>query len=471
MATLYYLYSRALTCAPLSVPSHQWDVRSVLEIHVEKQCIGWATSKRRKCTCAISSRNWESLKSLTHKIGEQPPDAEQLRSQLERLAYLGLCVRFHRGTQVASMVEKWTSKIDAIARAAEHARRSATTSTSTPDSPLTPRSTSRQPSQGTQAIPTATSDSASSPERIQPVSAVTPILATSSGLPSPRATPPPGPAYSFRTPSSRTGNTLLPVSSATMAALYDSDEALLQAAVQSPHARRRLASPSTSTLGSLLIPRSPSQESSQRTQAIPTATPDSALSPERIQPVPAVMAASATPSGPPSHRTTLPPGPASPTPRCTRSHASRRSLGDECPICYEGEPLSTFPASALTWCTSSCGRAVHTTCFTAWAEQSVLSGWKLNCPVCRADWTESCACGGRSNCDVVHVARKGMEVPCPVCKEDMKGSSEGTSWCKDGCGQSVHKECMDTWKTHCLTNRKAVSCTMCRAVWTSECEC
>jgi hypothetical protein len=352
MATLY---ARTLTYAPLSVPSHQWDVRSVLEIHVEKQCIGWAPSQRRKCTCAISYQNWESLKSLTHKIGKQPPDAEQLRSQLERLAYLGLCVRFHRDKQVASMVEKWTPKIDAVARAAEHARRSTTTSTSTPDSPLTPRSTSRQPSQGTQAIPTATSDSASSPERIQPVAAVTPTSATPSGLPSPRATPPPGPA--------------------------------------------------------------------------------------------------------------------SPTTRCTRSHARRRSLGDECPICYEGEPLSALPASALTWCTSSCGRAVHTTCFTAWAEQSVLSGWKLNCPVCRADWTESCACGGRSNCDAVHVARKGMEVPCPVCKEDMKGSGEGTSWCKDGCGQSVHKECMDTWKAYCLTNRNAVSCTMCRAVWTSECEC
>jgi hypothetical protein len=453
MATLYFLYSRALTCAPLSVPSHQWDVRSVLEIHAEKQCIGWAPSKRRKCTCAISSQNWESLKSLTHKIGEQPPDAEELRSQLERLAYLGLCVRFHRGTQVASMVEKWTPKIDAIARAAEHA------SISTPDSPLTPQPRLREPSQRTQAIPTAISDSASSPERIQPVSA------TPFGLPSPRPTPPPGPAYSSRTLYSRTGNMSLPVPQATMAALYESDEALLQAADQSLHARRRL------TLGSLSIPRSPSLESYQRTQAIPTATPDSASSPERIQPVPAVTAASATSSGPPSHRTTLPQRPASPTTRCTRSHAGRRSLGDECPICYEGEPLSTFPASALTWCTSSCGRAVHTTCFTAWAEQSVLSGWKLNCPVCRADWTESCACGGRSKCDAVHVAKKGMEVPCPVCKEDMKRSGEGTSWCKDGCGQSVHKECMDTWKAYCLTNRNAVSCTMCRAVWTSECEC
>ena len=101
----------------------------------------------------------------------------------------------------------------------------------------------------------------------------------------------------------------------------------------------------------------------------------------------------------------------------------------------------------------------------------MLSGWKLNCPVCRADWTESCACGGQSNCDAVHVARKFIEVSCPVCKEDMKESGEGTSWCKDGCGQSVHKDCMDTWKAYCVTNGKVVSCTMCRAAWTSECEC
>ena len=398
MATLY---ARALTCAPLSVPSHQWDVRSVLEIRIEKQCIGWAPSKRRKCTCAISYQNWESLKSLAHKIGEQPPDAEILQSQLERLAYLGLCVRFHRGTQVTAMVEKWTPKIDAAARAA---RRSATTSTLTPYSPLTPRSTSRSPSQRTQAMSTARSDSASSPERIQPVSTVTPTSTRPSGLPSPRATPPPDPASSPRTPSSRTEDMSLPVPLADMVALYESDEALLQAAsdllaaIQSLHAaRRRLAPVSTSTSDSLLTPRSPSLESSQRTQHSPTSSSDPATT-SRQPSDPEASTRDEAVSGTtlPSPRTTPPPSPVSPTTRCTRSHTRRRSLSEACPICYEGEPLSTYPASKLTWCTSSCGRAVHATCFTDWEEQCALSKRKLDCPVCRADWEESCACGGRS---------------------------------------------------------------------------
>lgn len=471
------LPTRVLNSAPAFNYSPRWDVRSVLEIHVEKQCIG-LTARLVKCKCPINYHNWESFKYLIQKIGERPPDAEQLRSQLERLAYLGLCVRFHRGKQVAAMVEKWTPKIDAAARAAEHARRSAATSTSTPDSPLTARSMSQEPSQRTQATPTVLSDSASSPGRIQPVSAVMPTSARPSGPPSPRATPPPGPSYSSRTQSSHTGNESQRISLATMLALHPNDEVLHQAAsdllaaVQSPRASRRLAPNTTSTPDSLLIPRSPSLEPSQRTQPTPSSSPDPGTASGQPSDPESSTRAQAV-SGPtlPSPRATPPPSLASPTTRCTRSHARRPSLDDECPICYEGEPLSALPASALTWCTSSCGRAVHTTCFKEWREQSVLSGWKLNCPVCRADWTESCACGGQSNCDVVHVARKGMEVSCPVCREEMKGSGEGTSWCKDGCGQSVHKECMDTWKVYCVTNGKVVSCTMCRAAWTSECEC
>ncbi|OSS52900.1 hypothetical protein B5807_02319 [Epicoccum nigrum] len=393
MATLY---ARALTYAPPSVPSHQWDVRSVLEIHVEKQCIGWAPSRRRKCTCVISYRNWESFESLTQEIGEQPPDAEQLRPQLERLAYLGLCVRFHRGKQVASMVEKWILNIVAAA---------ATTSTFTPDSPLTPWLTSRKPSQRTQAIPTATPNSASSSERIHPVTTVTAAPATPSGLPSPRQTLPLGPAYSSRTLPSHTGHMPLPVPRATMAALYEPDESLLQAAlelltaVETLCANRRLAPTSTSTPDSLLTPHSPSLESSQRTE--PTPTSSNLVTASRLPSDPVSSTGGQAVSGPtlPSPRATPPSGVASPKTRCTRSHARRRSLSDECPICYEGGPLSALPASALTWCTSSCDRAVHTKCFTDWEEQSVLSDWDLKCPVCRADWKESCACGGRSTCD------------------------------------------------------------------------
>ena len=166
------------------------------------------------------------------------------------------------------------------------------------------------------------------------------------------------------------------------------------------------------------------------------------------------------------------PGPSTPcpVPRCTKPHVRRLSLSSECPICYTGGPPSSQPASELTWCTSSCGRTVHKSCFDDWAAQCRSSHRAPNCPVCRADWARSCGCGGRSSCAVVHVERKDEDVACPICREGMERGEE-LEWCKDGCGKSVHKACMDTWEEHCLESRMVASCTMCRAEWSSECSC
>lgn len=35
-------------------------------------------------------------------------------------------------------------------------------------------------------------------------------------------------------------------------------------------------------------------------------------------------------------------------------------------------------------------------------------------------------------------------------------------WCKDGCGQSVHKDCFETWKKECEDRGRAATCVNCR---------
>lgn len=154
---------------------------------------------------------------------------------------------------------------------------------------------------------------------------------------------------------------------------------------------------------------------------------------------------------------------------CNSTHARRKTLTDDCPICYIG-PLSSHPASELVWCTSTCGRSVHRSCFDDWQAQRLADGQALYCPVCRADWDKSCACGGRSSCSTVHKQRHATTESCPICKDDMSDEEE-LEWCKDGCGHNVHKQCQDAWANQCAESDRGANCTMCRTEWSVECGC
>ena len=76
----------------------------------------------------------------------------------------------------------------------------------------------------------------------------------------------------------------------------------------------------------------------------------------------------------------------------------------------------------------------------------------------------------RRACMAKHVEKKPMEAQCPVCQEDMK-KDEDIRWCKAGCGRSIHNTCIDQWWAKCAKNETVVSCSLCRAEWTIECDC
>lgn len=164
-----------------------------------------------------------------------------------------------------------------------------------------------------------------------------------------------------------------------------------------------------------------------------------------------------------------------PTPqRCTRPHARRLPLDEECPICYEGGPLSECDASEVVWCRSNCGRSVHKTCFQDWRAQCGTDRNRLTCAVCRSDWHEHSGC---NLCDAVHARRRPIEGDCAICRDVLvedrstAASKEDLVWCKSSCGQSVHRQCFNSWMRQCVANGRVATCVSCRASWSEECEC
>ncbi|KAF1846212.1 uncharacterized protein K460DRAFT_367028 [Cucurbitaria berberidis CBS 394.84] len=88
-------------------------------------------------------------------------------------------------------------------------------------------------------------------------------------------------------------------------------------------------------------------------------------------------------SGPPTA------SPSSRSRHCNLTPVRRRSLDEECSICYDNAPLSHTP-SELVWCKFGCGRSVHRECFKAWQNQCVTRNREVTCIICRENWVDGC---------------------------------------------------------------------------------
>jgi hypothetical protein len=74
-------------------------------------------------------------------------------------------------------------------------------------------------------------------------------------------------------------------------------------------------------------------------------------------------------------------------------------------------------------------------------------------------------------CNATHKVKRASDSPYPIHQEDMEASGDGTTWCKDGCGNGVHTQCMDMWKAHCVASGNAFTCAIYRKVWSDYCNC
>jgi hypothetical protein len=89
-----------------------WNPTAVLELYNDGRCVGYAPSKRRKCSFPIKMACQTACNALVLDLSEQPLDAIMLAPKLERLARLMLCLRNHQN-QVEDMVRKWSDMIEA----------------------------------------------------------------------------------------------------------------------------------------------------------------------------------------------------------------------------------------------------------------------------------------------------------------------------------------------------------------------
>ncbi len=52
---------------------------------------------------------------------------------------------------------------------------------------------------------------------------------------------------------------------------------------------------------------------------------------------------------------------------------------------------------------------------------------------------------------------------CPICQEELLGRPQPLTYCKFGCGKSVHIKCMKIWAEHQRSNgERSIKCPLCR---------
>jgi hypothetical protein len=61
--------------------------------------------------------------------------------------------------------------------------------------------------------------------------------------------------------------------------------------------------------------------------------------------------------------------------------------------------------------------------------------------------------------------RKPIEGDCPICYSELETESEKIVYCKEGCGNNIHRDCMNNWAQ--AKGGKA-TCPYCRAKWAGE---
>lgn len=334
-----------------------WNPRAVLDIYPDGPgftCVG-TTKKGLRCKQSmISGADRSEASQILNTITLFHPTSRTVRENLEDLAYLTLCPRWHRKPgycQVAGMVQKWQSMIEAHCRSTAATRPTTTprrrlevstrSGTSTPPSPSQGVRTRRASAQSPETVveepvtpstprrsnilppqPTISSTSPASAQRSQPSAPATPRRTTtsdsSSGLPTPPATP----------------------------------------------ARQNNASAADLSPRDTSSPRSPRRNGANATTPLLPSTP-------------VASAPAQTP--------------------CPRPHSVRRKPITDCCICCEEIHCS----EDAVWCRAQCGQNVHRECFRDWRTHSVNKArqrwmdcgegeenWHeaVNCVFCRTKW-------------------------------------------------------------------------------------
>ncbi|KAF3038673.1 hypothetical protein E8E12_007437 [Didymella heteroderae] len=420
-----------------STLDHQWDAFEVLNIQCDRRCVGRAHSMGRKCRNVVNWKDTDTFYGLLDDLSSQALDATRLRPRLRELASVGLCKQVHRRAQIDDMIDAWTNKIRAAARRVEleelemetyYSRTDTRSSTASFRAPATRRTTSSTSTNTVESSSTVQDEIDSTLRCLEAAREQERILTR------------------------------------RLASLQASNVPRTQRAIQD-RTTSAPSPPDTSSVASSRTLRSPTSTTSRRSTSSPPSS-DSSPPPDPHRqsraspssPAPAPSTRSPRPSSPtPSQSTPIPTTVASP-PSPTDQTALQPSL-----TLLRHDFLATHisldavPASHLSRVSPS-----------SFAPRTEDLHDTLASPTTSATSTEDASQRPPPRCALTHVRRRAVADDCPICYEAMRGD-EGLVWCKAGCGQSVHGECMDAWKAS-LGGRE-VRCTMCRTPWTEECGC
>src|SRR5271156_3876630 len=80
--------------------SPAWDPCATLEIiNPDKgslTCVGYAPTRRRRCQNRIAQENQSCAFQMLEALAYKSPNSKSVRSQLEQIAALSLCRRYHQ---------------------------------------------------------------------------------------------------------------------------------------------------------------------------------------------------------------------------------------------------------------------------------------------------------------------------------------------------------------------------------------
>jgi hypothetical protein len=106
-----------------------WGIRRILGVNpADRQCVGYATSKRRRCTKPINRYDWPAACRLLDQM-DRSEDLLDAIEDLEELAGLLLCNEWHNSpsrpqySQVDTMYRKWRGVIEEYVRLREREER------------------------------------------------------------------------------------------------------------------------------------------------------------------------------------------------------------------------------------------------------------------------------------------------------------------------------------------------------------
>ena len=92
----------------------QWAPTEILELDLnssEFRCVGYATSKGRRCRNPIACANRQEASKVLLEMSRLDPQSQRLDEKLEELASRLLCKRNHQN-QGADMKRQWSCKIE-----------------------------------------------------------------------------------------------------------------------------------------------------------------------------------------------------------------------------------------------------------------------------------------------------------------------------------------------------------------------